>query len=76
MIDGVGTSLAERQPTVLFSAMSRPYLHKRLRTADGPGTMALMKNDLYRNLGVGFLLGAIGVVLTNPALAQVVTTLV
>lgn len=32
--------------------------------------MTLLKNDLYRNLGLGFLLGAIGVVLSNPALAQ------
>lgn len=38
--------------------------------------MALVTNDLYRNLGLGFLLGAIGVVLTNPALAQAVTALV
>ena len=30
-----------------------------------------MKSDLYRNLGLGFLLGAIGVVLTNPALSAV-----
>jgi hypothetical protein len=30
--------------------------------------MALVKNDLYRNLGLGFLLGAIGVVLSNPGL--------
>lgn len=35
--------------------------------------MTLVKNDLYRNLGLGFLLGAIGVVLTNPAM---LTTLV
>lgn len=27
-----------------------------------------VKTDLYRNLGLGFLLGAIGVVLGNPAL--------
>ena len=39
-------------------------------------TMALMTNDLYRNLGLGFLLGALGVVLTNPSLAQAVTALV
>ena len=39
-------------------------------------TMSLIKNDLYRNLGVGFLLGALGVVIANPALAQVVTALV
>jgi hypothetical protein len=38
--------------------------------------MALLKNDLYRNLGLGFLLGAIGVVLANPALSQAVTALV
>lgn len=38
--------------------------------------MPLVKNDLYRNLGLGFLLGALGVVLTNPALAQAVTALV
>ncbi len=38
--------------------------------------MTVLKNDLYRNLGLGFLLGAIGVVLTNPSLAQAVTALV
>ena len=38
--------------------------------------MALMTNDLYRNLGIGFLLGALGVVFTNPALAQAMTALV
>ena len=31
-------------------------------------TMTLIKNDLYRNLGLGFLLGTIGLVLTNPGL--------
>jgi len=30
----------------------------------------LFKNDLYRNLGFGFLLGAFGVVLANPALVS------
>lgn len=30
--------------------------------------MALVTNDLYRNLGLGFLLGALGVVLANPGL--------
>lgn len=30
--------------------------------------MTLLKNDLYRNLGLGFLLGAFAVVLANPAL--------
>ena len=39
-------------------------------------TMKLLKNDLYRNLGFGFLLGAIGVAIANPALAQAVTALV
>ncbi len=38
--------------------------------------MALFKNDLYRNLGLGFLLGALGVMIANPALAQAVTALV
>ena len=28
--------------------------------------MTLIKNDLYRNLGLGFVLGAIGVILSNP----------
>lgn len=32
--------------------------------------MAFLKNDLYRNLGLGFILGTIGVVLANPAMAQ------
>lgn len=30
--------------------------------------MTLIKNDLYRNLSLGFMLGAIGVALANPAL--------
>lgn len=38
--------------------------------------MALLKNDLYRNIGLGFLLGALGVVLSNPALAQAVAAIV
>lgn len=38
--------------------------------------MSFLKNDLYRNLGFGFLLGALGVVIANPALAQAVTALV
>lgn len=37
--------------------------------------MSLIKNDLYRNLGFGFVLGALGVVMANPALAQAVTGL-
>jgi hypothetical protein len=38
--------------------------------------MTLFKNDLYRNLGLGFLLGALGMVIANPALTQAVTALV
>ena len=38
--------------------------------------MTLLKNDLARNLGLGFVLGALGVVLANPALTQVVGALV
>ena len=38
--------------------------------------MALVKNDLYRNLGLGFLFGALGMVIANPSLTQVVTALV
>lgn len=30
--------------------------------------MTLFKSDLYRNLGLGFILGALGVILANPAL--------
>lgn len=30
--------------------------------------MTLFRNDLYRNLGLGFMLGALAVVLANPAL--------
>lgn len=30
--------------------------------------MTLFKNDLYRNLAFGFLLGAVGVALVNPAI--------
>ena len=37
--------------------------------------MTFLKNDLYRNLGLGFVLGALGVVLANPALAQAVTAI-
>lgn len=32
--------------------------------------MTLFKNDLYRHLSLGFLLGAVGVVLANPALVS------
>lgn len=38
--------------------------------------MTLVKNDLYRNLGLGFLLGTLAVVLTNPALTQAIAALV
>lgn len=38
--------------------------------------MTLFKNDLYRNLGLGFVLGALGAVVANPALTQAVATLV
>lgn len=38
--------------------------------------MALLKNDLYRNLGLGFLLGTIGMVLADPSLANAVAALV
>lgn len=34
--------------------------------------MSLLTNDLYRNLGLGFLLGAIAVAIANPALAAAV----
>ena len=30
--------------------------------------MTLFRNDLYRNLGFGFAIGALAVVLANPAL--------
>lgn len=76
MIDRTQICFAERQATFLFRAMSRPYLHKGSRNSERTRTMALVTNDLYRNLGLGFLLGAIGVVLTNPALTQAVTALV
>ena len=35
-----------------------------------------MTKDLFRNLGLGFMLGAIGVVVTNPALSQAMVALV
>lgn len=38
--------------------------------------MTLFKTDLYRNLGLGFALGALGAVIANPALTQAVATLV
>lgn len=34
--------------------------------------MAIFKNDLYRNLGLGFMMGAIAVAITNPALAAAI----
>ena len=37
--------------------------------------MPLFTSDLYRNFGIGFLLGGIAVALTNPGLGQSVTTL-
>ncbi len=33
--------------------------------------MSLIKNDLYRNLVFGFLLGTFGLMLANPALVSV-----
>ena len=36
-------------------------------------TMNLFSNDLYRNFGIGFLLGGIGVALTNPGLNAAIT---
>ena len=38
--------------------------------------MTLFNNDLYRNLGLGFLLGALGMVIVDPSLAQAVAALV
>ena len=38
--------------------------------------MTLLKNDLTRNLSLGFVLGALAVVLANPALTQAVGALV
>lgn len=38
--------------------------------------MKFLRNDLYRNLGLGFLIGAVGIVIANPAFAHVVTALV
>ena len=38
--------------------------------------MSFLKNDLTRNLGLGFVLGVLGMVIANPALAQVMGTLV
>ncbi len=37
--------------------------------------MALFTSDLYRNFGIGFLLGGIAVALTNPGFGQIVTGL-
>lgn len=34
--------------------------------------MTLIKNDLYRNLGLGFLLGTFAVILANPALVSAI----
>jgi hypothetical protein len=38
--------------------------------------MKLLRNDLYRNLMLGFVLGSFGMVLANPSLTQAVTALV
>jgi hypothetical protein len=38
--------------------------------------MALFRNDLYRNLGLGFLLGVVGMAVADPSLAQAVAALV
>lgn len=35
-----------------------------------------MNKDLLRNLGLGFLLGAVAVVVANPAMTQAVVALV
>lgn len=67
---------AEPQATLLFRARSSPYLHTVRDNGERTQAMALVKNDLYRNLGLGFLLGALGAVLANPALTQAVTALV
>lgn len=32
--------------------------------------MTLIRNDLYRNLVLGFVLGTIGIALANPALVS------
>ena len=37
--------------------------------------MPLFTTDLYRNFGIGFLLGGIAVALTNPGLGHAFTTL-
>lgn len=37
--------------------------------------MPLFTSDLYRNFGIGFLLGGIAVALTNPGLGLTVTSL-
>ena len=42
---------------------------------ESPPVMSLFTPDLYRNFGIGFLLGGIAVALTNPGLGQAVTTL-
>ena len=34
--------------------------------------MSVLKNDLYRNLGLGFVMGAIAVAIANPALAAAI----
>lgn len=38
--------------------------------------MGFFRSDLFRNLGLGFLMGALGVAIANPMLAQSVTALV
>ena len=38
--------------------------------------MPLFTIDLYRNFGIGFLLGGIAVALTNPGLGHALTTLI
>ncbi len=38
--------------------------------------MNLFSNELYRNFGIGFLIGAVAVAFSNPAIMQSVTALV
>jgi hypothetical protein len=67
---------AERQTTLLLRVSQNTNPYPPLHDATKVRTMTLFKNDLYRNLGFGFLLGAMGVVIANPALTQAVAALV
>lgn len=57
---------------MLFSDSKMDAAYPSERQRQKVQTMTLIKNDLYRNLGFGFLLGTFVVVLANPALVSAI----